>query len=137
MRLRPATPSSEHQLQSTLCQYLALALRPDCYFFAVPNGGARHIRVAVRLKEEGGKRGIPDLIFLMPHGRTAFLEMKIKGGKLSTDQKAFRDMARSLGFEWGMAKTLDQAIEFLASVGALRNYPSQEANQAKEKADGT
>ena len=134
MRLRSPLATSEHQLQATLCQYLALALRPDCYFFAVPNGGVRHIRVAVRLKEEGAKRGIPDLIFLMPQGRTAFLEMKIKGGKLSSDQKAFRDMARSLGFEWGMARTLDQAIEFLASIGALRNYPREEANQAQEKA---
>ena len=120
MRLRPATPSSEHQLQSTLCAYLALALRPDCYFFAVPNGGARHIRVAVRLKEEGAKRGIPDLHIMMPGGRLVYLEMKIKGGSLSSDQKAFRDMARSLGFEWGMAKTMDQAIEFLRSIGALK-----------------
>ena len=134
MRLRPATVSSEHQLQSTLCQYLALALRPDCYVYAVPNGGHRHIRVAVRLKEEGVKRGVPDLHIMMPGARLVYLELKIKGGSLSSDQKAFRDMARSLGFEWGMAKTFDEAKEFLASIGALRNYPSKEANQAKEKA---
>ena len=120
MRLRPATVSSEHQLQSTLCEYMRLNLRRDCDFYAVPNGGARHIRVAVRLKAEGVKRGVPDLHIMMPGGRLVYLEMKIKGGSLSADQKAFRDMARALGFEWGMARTLDQAIDFLASIGALK-----------------
>jgi hypothetical protein len=130
-------PASEHQLQASLCEYLAHALRPDCYVYAVPNGGARHIRVAVKLKAEGVRRGVPDLHIMMPGARLVYLEMKIKGGSLSPDQKAFRDLARSLGFEWGMAKTLDEAIEFLATVGALRNYPREEANQAKEKASGT
>jgi hypothetical protein len=119
-RSRPATTSSEHQLQSTLCEYLRLALRPDCYVYAVPNGGHRHIRVAVRLKEEGVRRGVPDLHIMAPGGRLIYLEMKIKGGSLSTDQKAFRDMARALGFEWGMAKTFDEACDFLRGVGVLR-----------------
>jgi hypothetical protein len=120
MRLRTPLATSEHQLQSTLCEYLRLNLRPDCDFYAVPNGGHRHIRVAVRLKAEGVKRGIPDLHIMMPGGRLVYLEMKIKGGSLSADQRAFRDMARSLGFEWGMAKTFEEAKAFLASIGALK-----------------
>ena len=125
MRLRAPLATSEHQLQSTLFEYMRLNLRPDCYPYAVPNGGHRHIRVAVRLKAEGVKRGVPDLHIMMPGGRLVYLELKIKGGSLSSDQKAFRDMARTLGFEWGMAKTLDQAIEFLASIGALKGTQIQ------------
>jgi hypothetical protein len=97
-----------------------VAARPDLFWFAIPNGGKRHIRVAVRLKEEGAKRGVPDLCFMLEDGRAAWLEMKIKGGSLSADQRAFRDRAKALGHHWGMAKTMDQAIEFLRSVGALK-----------------
>ena len=64
-------PASEHQLQASLCEYLAHALRPDCYVYAVPNGGARHIRVAVKLKAEGVRRGVPDLHIMMPGARLA------------------------------------------------------------------
>jgi VRR-NUC domain len=117
--LRPmASQASEHQLQATLCEYLDLQ-KPKPLYFAVGNGGRRSIGVAVKLKREGVKRGVSDLVFVL-HERCAFLEMKIKGGKLSADQKAFRDEVQARGHFWGMAKTHDEAIEFLTSVGALK-----------------
>ena len=116
MKLQP----TEHQLQTSLCEYLDRALLPSLDYFAIPNGGARHIRVAMKLKATGTKRGIPDLCILLPEGRIAWLELKIKGGYLSADQKAFRDKAISLDHAWGMARTLDEAIEFLRVIGALR-----------------
>jgi hypothetical protein len=113
-------PISENQLQASLVQFLEKALKPELDFFAIPNGEKRHIGVAIRLKGQGVRRGVPDLAVLLPEGRIAWLEMKIKGGSLSPDQKAFRDKAKSLGHFWGVARTLDQAIEFLASIGALK-----------------
>jgi hypothetical protein len=111
---------SEHQLQAQLCSYLKVAANPNCYWFAVPNGGRRSIGVANKLKKEGVRRGTPDLVFLLPEGRTAWLEMKIKGGSLSPEQRAFRDLARVLGHDWAVAKTFDEACGFLRKVGVLQ-----------------
>jgi hypothetical protein len=49
--------------------------------------------------------------------------MKVEGGRLSNDQKTFRDYAFELGHPWAMAKTLNEATDFLASVGALKGTP--------------
>jgi hypothetical protein len=115
--------ASEHQLQASLCDYLQFAARPELFWFAIPNGGKRHVHVALQMKKEGAKRGVPDLAFLLPEGHTAWLEMKVTGGRLSPDQKTFRDKAIALGHSWGVAKTLDEAIAYLASIGALKGTP--------------
>jgi VRR-NUC domain len=121
MTLRAALPFSEHQLQISVCELLDIGLRPGLYYLAIPNGGARHIAVARKLKSEGVKAGVPDLQILLEEGRTAWLELKVKGGSLSPDQRLFRDVARKLGHPWAMAKTLDEASSFLREIGALRN----------------
>jgi hypothetical protein len=36
--------------------------------YHVPNGGHRHIKVAVKLKEQGVKAGVPDLVLPMARG---------------------------------------------------------------------
>lgn len=65
-------------------QYPALSGR----LFAVANGGARHIRVAVKLKAEGVRKGVPDMLLLEPrngfHGLA--IELKAKGGRLTKEQ---------------------------------------------------
>jgi len=111
---------TEHQFQSSLCELLTVQARPDMIWFAIPNGGHRHIAVASKMKAEGVKRGIPDLAFLLPAGRCAFLELKVKGGQLSKHQQAFRDRAQALGHVWGIAKTWDEAMVFLAWIKALK-----------------
>lgn len=113
-------PPSEHKLQTALCDYLALAARPELHWFAIPNGEKRHIRVAQRLKNEGVRRGSPDLVFMLPGGKVGWLEMKAKTGALSDAQKSFRDKALSLGHAWAMAKTIDEALAFLTSIDALK-----------------
>lgn len=65
--------------------------------FAIPNGGSRgstklaRMRAGKRLKDEGVRAGVPDL--LLPAGRLGynglFLEMKFKDGTLSKAQKEF------------------------------------------------
>ena len=114
------SPPSEHKIQTALCDYLALAARPELHWFAIPNGEKRHISVASRLKSEGVRRGSPDLVFLLPGGRVGWLEMKAKKGVLSDEQKAFRDKALSLGHAWAVAKSIDEALEFLTRIDALK-----------------
>ena len=74
------TARPEHKIQSALMDYLVLAGRRDLHWFAIPNGEHRHIRAAMRLKAEGVRRGVPDLCFMLPQGRVAWLEMKAPNG---------------------------------------------------------
>ena len=61
---------------------------PDYIIFAVPNGGTRGIREAERLKAEGVKSGVHDLI-IATHGKVIFLEMKKVNTKPSKKQIEF------------------------------------------------
>lgn len=57
--------------------------------FAIPNGGFRHAVTAQKLKLEGVRSGVPDLMLPVPangyHG--LFIEMKAEKGRLSPQQK--------------------------------------------------
>ena len=130
--MKPAAlPFSENALQAALCSYLALSVKPGLHWFAIENGAQRNLLTAVRLKKQGVRRGSPDLCFMLPEGRVAWLELKIKGGALSPPQKEFRDTARRLGHHWAVAKTLDEAIAYLGPLGVLKILPSK-PNQAAE-----
>jgi hypothetical protein len=117
--MKAPTPS-EHKLQVALIDYLAFALRPELECRAIPNGEKRHIRVAQRLKNEGVRRGTPDIFICLPEGRIAWLEMKAAKGRLSDDQEAFRDKVLKLGHHWGTAKSVDDALELLTKWDALK-----------------
>ena len=87
--------------------------------WAIPNGGVRHIGTAVKLKAEGGMAGVSDLFLMIPksnwHG--LFLEMKVKGGKLSDSQKEFMGLATLMGYQavvcYGFESAKDAITEYL------------------------
>ena len=84
--------------------------------FAIPNGGARHIATASRLKLEGVKAGVPDLFLPVAkrdfHG--LFIELKkAKGGNLSKTQKQWRDDLREQGYAWVRANGAEHAINII------------------------
>lgn len=70
-------------------QQVADGLYPELeWAFAVPNGGARDIRVAAKLKATGVKSGVSDVVIPVPrHGMHGlFMELKKSpefGGKVS------------------------------------------------------
>lgn len=111
---------SEHRIQVALMDYLRLAARPDCYYFAIPNQANRHIQNAVKMKNEGVRSGVADLCFMMSGGRVAWLEMKKPGGSLSPTQKTFRDTCAALGHQWATAKSVDEALAILTKWDALK-----------------
>lgn len=97
---------TEHREQVALvnwCSAMAGRYPQLGLIFAIPNGGDRHRVVAAKLRGEGVKRGVPDLLLPVPgigggkrwtHG--LFIEMKapdkrkqdggLKAGALSPDQ---------------------------------------------------
>jgi hypothetical protein len=99
---------------------LTLNLRPDVISFAIPNGGLRNQRVAMQLKAEGLRAGMPDLGFAMEGGRVAWLEMKNQRGALSDMQWGIRRRLESLGHQWAMARSVEEALEHLDAFGVLR-----------------
>lgn len=111
---------SEHVIQTRLIDYLAYAARPEVYYFAVPNQANRGIYNASKMKAEGLRAGVADLCFMLPKGRVAWLEMKKPGGSMSHAQKQFRDICADLGHHWALAKSVDEAIEFLTTLDALK-----------------
>jgi len=115
-----ALPFSEHALQVQVAEYMTKAVRPELHWSAIENGGKRSLSVAIKLKRAGLKRGSPDLFVMLPEGRVAWLELKVKGGALSPQQKGFRDICKKLGHHWAMAKTLDEVVEYLTAIGAVR-----------------
>jgi hypothetical protein len=105
---------SEHAEQSALIEWTALAQGniPELgLLFAIPNGGRRHPAVAMAMKREGVKRGVPDL--MLPVARCGlhglFLEMKAADGRLSPEQKRWRDMLIAQGYGVAVAFSFEDA----------------------------
>jgi hypothetical protein len=103
---------SEHELQVGIVTMIRAKYR-KVLVYAVPNGGARFIREAARLKVEGVLAGVPDLALVLPDGRAAFIEVKTPKGALQPEQKAFRDWALTNDIPWALARNIDDAIAAL------------------------
>lgn len=100
---------SEHQEQKLLIGWVdvaALELPVLDLLYAIPNGGHRHISVAKKLKDEGVKRGIPDLFLPVAKGGShgLYIEMKTTKGKLKSEQKEWRDKLVEQGYAWALCR---------------------------------
>jgi hypothetical protein len=86
---------------------------PDKLLFSVPNGGNRDKREAARLKRQGVKRGISDVILLIPQKGFASLcmEFKTEKGKQSEDQIEFQRQAEMCGSKYVVVRSVASAIE--------------------------
>lgn len=81
--------------------------------FAIPNGGARDIITASRLKAEGVRRGTLDLCLAVPFGgkHSLWIEMKYNNGRLTDEQKEFIERAEKRGYATAVCWTAEEAIE--------------------------
>lgn len=114
---------SEHNEQVGLFQMLAY--HPNLWVaFAIPNGGARHIRTAMKLKEEGVKAGVWDVMIPIPkskyHGM--FLEMKFGKNKLTPEQTKFGKAMAEYNYFCSVAYSAEEAyakiMEYLGEKDA-------------------
>lgn len=107
----------EHNIQAAICQYLKIKenLRKDFIFFAVPNGGWRNEVVAAKLKKEGVRAGVSDLILVFK-GAVYFVELKTDKGKQSPFQKIFQQDVERLGYKYLLWRSIDDCTDFFASI---------------------
>ena len=80
--------------------------------FAIPNGGQRHKAVAAKLKAEGVKRGIPDMLLPVARGgfHGLFVEMKALKGRVRPDQKEWHKLLEAQGYCVRVCKGFDAAV---------------------------
>ena len=81
--------------------------------YAIPNGGRRNPREAVRLKMEGVRAGVPDLCLAIPRGGygALYIELKSKTGRLSTLQKAWAEKAQEAGNKVVVCRGVEEFME--------------------------
>lgn len=115
---------SEHDIQSMF--FLWSTYKGHKYpgirmMFAIPNGGARHIAVAAKLKHEGVKRGVPDIFLPVPRGghHGLFIEVKAKGGRSTQEQRDYLIALVLQGYRCVMAKGFDECVQAIDEYYSL------------------
>ena len=88
---------------------------PGVRIFAIPNGGARNIVAASRLKMEGVSPGVPDL-FVPAWG--LWIEMKTTKGRVSPAQADWHQYLDSIGQVVVVAHSAEEAKEKVADFRA-------------------
>ena len=105
---------SESEIQTEFFEKVKLFFPklPDKLLFAVPNGGSRHPAEAKRMKGEGIKSGVADVILLVPKKGFASLclEFKTPKGTQHKEQKIFQKQAEMCGSCYKIVRSVNQAI---------------------------
>lgn len=117
---KPERVPTEHTEQAKLVGRVE-NFYPDVVIFAVPNGGLRNKREAIRFKAEGVRPGVPDLVLAEPRGRFhgLYVEMKRqKHSRVSDDQLRMHRRLRRKGYKvligWGVDDVWPQVEAYLA-----------------------
>lgn len=108
---RASSRQAEHLEQKALFQWALQVERqlPELRnLFAVPNGGDRHPAVAAKLKAEGVRRGVPDVMLawvvrdergqIMAPG--LYIEMKAGRNRPTPEQLDWRSRLIAAGYSW-------------------------------------
>jgi hypothetical protein len=92
--------------------------------FSVPNGGHRHPAVAAKLKAEGVRPGVPDIVLPVARGafHGLFIEMKSDKGRASYEQLKFIASLKRNGYEAHICHGFDEAVEAIRAYLALTKH---------------
>ena len=109
----------EHKEAKALFQWITLMeqFNPEYkLFFAVPNGGNRNLKTAVKLKAEGVRAGVSDYLLLVarkPHHGLVIELKPIKGGRVQDNQQEFLDNAAAQGYRAEVARGWEAAKDII------------------------
>lgn len=83
--------------------------------FHPANGGTRNVREAVNLKAQGVRKGVSDIILLVPRGtyHGLVMELKRKGCKPTKEQLEFLHALQAKGYCTAWHDDLEEAITFV------------------------
>jgi len=121
---------TEHEEQRAFISWWRKSL-PECWIFAVPNGGGRSAREGGRLKMEGVSPGVPDLVC---PALCLYIEFKKrKGGSISADQKKWHAHLKACGYAVIVPKGADEAVEMLKKF--ISSYDKKRCTQTIDWVD--
>lgn len=107
---------SEHDLQKQIIAYLRLR-KFLCFETDVMDGlkffspkDSRRFAFIKHHNDMGYIKGQPDLIILLPIGNALFVEVKTAKGRQSDEQKEFQRRVESLGFNYLIWRSVDDAV---------------------------
>ncbi len=112
---------SEHEEQCLLFEWAAYMKHkhPELgLLFAIPNGGLRNMVVAIQLKAEGVKAGVPDICLPVARGghHGLYIEMKRKeGSQARTGQREWIRALLNEGYLAVICKGADEAIKTICN----------------------
>lgn len=113
--------ATEAKEQVALARWLSL--RPKIVWTHCPNGEARNVVTARRLKAYGVQRGVPDILIFTPppklsgHAGVAVELKRRKGGRASPEQVVFMAALESCGWRCFVAHGAMDAIAKLSALG--------------------
>jgi hypothetical protein len=110
-RVRVVANDIEDVIQAQIVSLLENHAIPLLIWFAIPNGGKRDIRTAVKMKATGTKAGVLDLQLICPRTlKPHFMEVKEPiNGHLSKEQEKFGEQCTLLGIPWAVVTSLEEA----------------------------
>lgn len=91
--------------------------------YSVPNGGHRHIGVAVKMMKEGQRSGMWDISVDIARGEIHGFKIEVKrpGGKLSEAQKNMGELYRRFGYATRVVYSVDEFIDVVESYFGASN----------------
>lgn len=121
---------TEHEIQSKLVQLISEQY-PELLFCATVGGARMSISEAKKIKRQGYRKGIPDLIFY--EARKGYyglcIEIKKKGGQPSPHQRAWIADLQRRGYQALICKGLDACVEAFESYFNIRLSQSRDEAQ--------
>ena len=96
---------TEHELQVAVVIMLREEVPSNVVWFPVPNGEWRDPATARKLKDQGVRAGVSDLIFL-GYGTALAIELKTPFGKQSEPQEGFQNAWEGAGGVYKIARSV-------------------------------
>jgi len=114
----PVAPATEDQIHRSIVDYLKLY--PNLLWFHVPNEGKHKVQYRAKMKRKGVIAGVPDLIFVLPGGRFAGMELKREGGFQSPEQRWFESECKKLGAYYQVCRSIEDVQDVFEIWGVER-----------------